>query len=449
MKMDEIPRRVHFVGIGGVGMSGLAQHLHNLGYTVTGSDRTQSDRTDALGKIGIEVHIGHRAENVTNAELLVRTSAVHDDNVEVVEANNRKIPVILREQLLGTIFNSFETRIAVCGTHGKTTVTAMIHEILCQANVSHTALIGGVYHTNNYFFGQNIVVAEACEFNRSFYNLYPTICVCLNAEYDHPDCYESKEDVLKAFSNFMSNTDEKGTVVLPYELRNLCARRKRLCFDKYDVTNITCQEGKPCFDITLNDETYTLQLGVAGKHNVNNALAAIAVTHQLLNVPFEVIQRALSVFDGVDRRWTEYKVDGVGKVIVDYAHHPTELACSVATAKSISSGKVVCVFQPHTYSRTQAFFDEFATCFDGVSVAYLPIYSAREKPIVGVNSYLLAERAKQLGVDAYFMPDFVSAKKWIESTASQDDILLILGAGDVFELASFLQKNTPYQQNKL
>ena len=439
MKMDEIPRRVHFVGIGGVGMSGLAQYLHDLGYTVSGSDRTQSERTDALEKIGIKVHIGHGATNVTGAELIVHTSAVHKDNAELVEAAKQKIPIILREQLLGTVFNSFDTRIAVCGTHGKTTVTAMIHEILRQAEVSHTALIGGVYHGNNYFFGHNVVVAEACEFNRSFYNLYPTICVCLNAEYDHPDCYDSQDDVRMAFANFMSNTDETGTVVLPYELRNLCARRKRLCFDRqFDVTNVTHVDGKPLFDLTMkNGETHSIQLGVAGAHNVHNALAAITVTHLLLGVPLSTVESGLRSFDGVDRRWTEYKT-ALCKVIVDYAHHPTELACSVATAKSMCKGKVFCVFQPHTYSRTQAFFDEFATCFDGVSVAYLPVYSAREKPIVGINSYVLAERAKELGVNAHFLPDFVSAKQWIESTVSPDDVLLILGAGDVFELASML-----------
>ena len=419
-------------------MSGLAQHLHNLGYAVSGSDRTQSERTDALAQLGITVHIGHRAENVVNAELVVRTSAVHDDNVEVVQARKNNIPVVLREQLLGTIFNSFDTRIAVCGTHGKTTVTSLIHEILAQAQVPHTAFIGGVYHGNNYYFGQNIVVAEACEFNRSFYNLYPTICVCLNAEYDHPDCYASREDVHRAFSTFMDNTDENGTVVLPYALRSLCACRKRLYYDKhFDLTNVTLNNGKPCFDITLNGQTCTFQLNVAGKHNVNNALAAIAVTHRLLGVSLQTVKSGLCSFDGVDRRWTERKTD-LCHVIVDYAHHPTELACSVATAKSITKGKVVCVFQPHTYSRTKAFFDEFATCFNGVSVAYLPIYSAREHPIAGVNSYLLAERAKDLGINAHFVPDFQSAKQWIESTVSHDDTLLILGAGDVNELATML-----------
>ena len=438
--MDEIPRHVHFVGIGGVGMSGLAQHLHNLGYSVTGSDRIESERTLALKQLGIKVHIGHNAANVLHAEMVVRTSAVHTDNVEVAEALRQNMPVVLREQLLGAIFNSFSTRIAVCGTHGKTTVTAMIHEILKQANVSHTALIGGVYQGNNYFNGCDVVVAEACEFNRSFFNLYPTICVCLNAEYDHPDCYADKEDVRKAYAEFMCNTSENGHVVLPYNLRGLCPFRKRVYYDKgFAVTNISHDNGKPTFDVTLDDDsTHTVQLGVIGEHNVNNALAAMSVA-RLLKVPFAAVKSGLSAFLGVDRRWTEHNIDGLCKVVVDYAHHPTELFCSVATARSIAKGKVVCVFQPHTYSRTKAFFDEFVTCFaEADLVAYLPIYSAREKPLAGVNSYLLAERARELGLNARFLSDFNDAKLWIKCTVSPDDVLLILGAGDVCELANML-----------
>ena len=438
--MDEIPRRVHFVGIGGVGMSGLAQHLHNLGYEVTGSDRTESERTQALTQLGIEVHIGHSADTVANAQLVVRTSAVHDDNVEVQEALRSNVPVVLREQLLGAIFNSFSTRIAVCGTHGKTTVTAMIHEILNQAGVSHTALIGGVYQGNNYFSGCDVVVAEACEFNRSFLNLYPTVCVCLNAEYDHPDCYADKEDVKKAFAEFMRNTSDDGHVVLPYNLRSLCPFRKRVYYDKgVAVSNFQLESGKPIFDLTAEDgSVHTVQLGVVGEHNVNNALAAMCVA-KLLDVPFSAVESGLSVFCGVDRRWTEHKIDGLCKVVVDYAHHPTELACSVATARSIAKGKVVCVFQPHTYSRTKAFFNEFATCFaEADAVAYLPIYSAREKPLAGVNSYCLAERARELGLNAHFLFDFNDAKQWIKNTVAQGDVLLILGAGDVCELAEGL-----------
>ncbi|MCH5151835.1 MAG: UDP-N-acetylmuramate--L-alanine ligase [Clostridiales bacterium] len=440
MKMDEIPRRVHFVGIGGVGMSGLAQHLHNLGYVVTGSDRTESERTVALRKLGIEVHIGHNADNISNAEMVVRTSAVHTDNVEVATAMKQITTVVLREQLLGAIFNSFPTRVAVCGTHGKTTVTAMIHEILKRANVSHTALIGGVYRGNNYYCGSGVVVAEACEFNRSFLNLQPTVCVCLNAEYDHPDCYQDKEDARKAYAEFMRNTSEDGYVVLPYNLRSLCPYRKRVYYDKKaQATNVQLIDGKPSFNLVCDDGTRdTMQLGVLGSHNVNNALAAIAVA-RLLNIPFSAVKEALCAFEGVDRRWTERNVSGLGRVVVDYAHHPTEIACSVATARSITNGKVVCVFQPHTYSRTYAFFDEFATCFqDADLVAYLPIYSAREKPLAGVNSYLLAERARELNVNAVFCSDFEAAKHWIRGVVTADDVLLILGAGDVCELADML-----------
>ena len=431
---------MHFVGVGGVGMSGLAQHLHRMGYSVSGSDRVISDRTQALEQLGIDLHIGHSATNVGNIELLVRTSAVPLDNAEVAEATRRGIPVVLREQLLGAIFNSFATRIAVCGTHGKTTVTAMIHAILRQANVSHAAFIGGVYQGNNYYFGRNIVVAEACEFNRSFLNLRPTVCVCLNAEYDHPDCYRSQNDVRKAFGQFMLNTSLDGVVVLPKELDYLCNKRNSINYDtQFKVDNVHLVEGKPHFDLFCTGcETLHLSVETVGAHNVNNAFAAIAVA-RYLNIPWADIQRALQAFCGVDRRWTEHNVGGLCKAVCDYAHHPTELACSVATAKSMAKGNVVCVFQPHTYSRTKAFWHQFVTCFSGAdTIAYLPIYSAREKPIEGVTSQMLAEEALQLGYNACYLSDFASAVQWIKANTSPDDLLLILGAGNVCEIADML-----------
>ena len=419
-------------------MSGLAQHLLKLGYAVSGSDRTVSDRTDALKELGAEIHIGHSACNIGDCGLIVRTSAVHDDNVEVAEAISRKIPVVLREELLGAIFNGFDTRVAVCGTHGKTTVTAMLHEILLHADVSHTAFIGGVYNGNNYYFGQNVVVAEACEFNRSFLNLNPTVCVCLNAEHDHPDCYADEQAVHDAFSQFMQQVDADGTVVLPSSLSNLCNDRCCVYFDEITVDNLLTKDGKQFFDVSLDGKTYHVELGVVGAHNVYNAKAAIATT-LLLGVPIDKIIDALKGFHGVERRWTETHVDGLCKVVCDYAHHPTELACSVATAKSIAKGKVVCVFQPHTYSRTRAFFKEFVTCFaDADLVAYLPIYSAREAPLNGVTSHHLTLLAQNMGLNAVYMPDFATAVNWIRKTVSADDVLLILGAGDIVNLADLL-----------
>ena len=419
-------------------MSGLAEHLLLQGYTVSGSDRQANDRTDALAVLGAEIHIGHKAENISGCQLVVRTSAVHDDNVEVAEAKKQNIPVILREQLLGAIFNSFNTRVAVCGTHGKTTVTAMIHEILSSSGVSHTSFIGGVYNGNNYYFGNNLVVAEACEFNRSFLNLNPTICVCLNAEHDHPDCYADEQDVHAAFSQFMQQVDASGAVVLPSNLANLCNNRKCVYFDEIAVSNLTCKDNKQFFDIAVDGKTYHVELGVVGEHNVYNAKAAISTT-MLLGVSVEQAVKALQHFHGVDRRWTGKHVDGLCKVVCDYAHHPTEIACSVATAKSITKGKVVCVFQPHTYSRTRAFFKQFATCFEQADVvAYLPIYSAREMQLEGVTSQHLTLLAQNMGVNAVYMPNFDTATRWIRNTVTANDVLLILGAGDVVQLADLL-----------
>ena len=419
-------------------MSGLAQHLLKLGYAVSGSDRTVSDRTDALKELGADIHIGHNASNVSDCELVVRTSAVHDDNEEVAEAKRKKIPVVLREELLGAIFNGFNTRVAVCGTHGKTTVTAMIHEILSCAEVSHAAFIGGVYKGNNYFYGQNVVAAEACEFNRSFLNLNPTVCVCLNAEHDHPDCYADEQEVHDAFSQFMRQTDEDGAVVLPSNLANLCSDRRAVYFDEISVNNLSTKNDKQYFDVNLDGKTYHAELGIVGTHNVYNAKAAIA-TALLLGVSIDVILAALAGFCGVDRRWTERHIDGLCKVVCDYAHHPTEIACSVATAKSVTKGKVVCVFQPHTYSRTRAFFKQFATCFAQADVvAYLPIYSAREMPLNGVTSHHLTLLAQNMGLNALYLPDFATAVNWVRQTVKQDDILLILGAGDIVNLADLL-----------
>ena len=419
-------------------MSGLAQHLLHLGYDISGSDRTGNDRTEALQALGVNIRIGHRAENVDGCQLVVRTSAVHDDNVEVAAAKKQKIPVILREQLLGAIFNSFNVRVAVCGTHGKTTVTAMLHEIMSQAGVPHTSFIGGVYNGNNYFFGQNLVIAEACEFNRSFLNLNPTVCVCLNAEHDHPDCYADEQAVRVAFAQFMQQVDEDGSVVLPRNLADLCNDRRCVYFDEIEVDNVSCKDGKQFFDVALDGGIYRVELGVVGEHNVTNAKAAMACA-LLLGVPMEKIVDAFKHFHGVDRRWTEHTVDGMCKVVCDYAHHPTEIACAVRTARSLSKGKVICVFQPHTYSRTRAFFKQFVTCFEQADVvAYLPIYSAREMQLEGVTSQHLTLLAQNMGLNAVYMPDFDTATHWVRDVATADDVLLILGAGDVVQLVHSL-----------
>lgn len=436
MKLQDIPSRVHFVGVGGIGMSALAQYLLKTGRSVSGSDRVSNERTKALAKMGARIYVGHNKYNVEGAQLVVRTSAAHSDNVEIIEAKKNGVPVILREELLGTVFNSFRTRIAVCGTHGKTTVTAMIHHILRCCGISHSAFIGGLYNGNNFYFGEDVAVAEACEYNRSFLNLKPTLTVCTNAEYDHPDCYRNKRAVKKAFRRFILNTDTDGVVVLSKNLRKLARGRKCFLFDEALCGEILIRDGKPTFDACFGGERLSVRLNIIGRHNAYNALAALAVS-RALKLPLSNAANALTEFNGVERRWTELNCSI--NAVCDYAHHPTEIACSLSAAKTVTNGKVFCVFQPHTYSRTKAFFRQFATCFKQAdAVAYLPIYSAREKPLRGIDSRRLAKRAKSMGINAKYFSGFNEAAKWLKQEVTANDLTLILGAGDVVEIAELL-----------
>lgn len=430
MKVQHIPHRVHFVGIGGIGMSSLAQWLLARGYQVSGSDRQNNEIVKLLRKKGAKIAIGHSADNVAEAQLVVRTSAVSLDNVEVACAVANGIPVILREELLGMIFNSYSTRVAICGTHGKTTVTAMIHHILKENNIAHTCFLGGLYQGENYSDGGDIVVAEACEYNRSFLHLSPTICCCLNAEYDHPDCFANEASILQAFEQFIASAT--NCVILPSKLKCL-ARGNFVAYDQqYGAVEVECGiDGIVC---KINQTP--LHMPVVGNHNITNAQAAIGVCGQL-GISLANATKSLSCFSGVSRRWSVKGADA--NIIVDYAHHPTEIRCAVSTALSICKGKVYCLFQPHTYSRTKAFWQEFATCFKEVEkVGYLPIFAARESPIDSVNSCLLAEFARSIGVAATYLSSFKQAVQFAHKYVSKNDLLLLLGAGDICDLADMI-----------
>lgn len=420
--------RVHFVGIGGIGMSALAQHLVVKGCKVSGSDQNKSRQTQKLQNLGVKIFVGHAAQNVGDAQLVVRTSAVSEDNSEVAFAKKAGIPVVLREQLLGEIFNQFSLRIAVCGTHGKTTATAWIHFVLERCGISHTAFIGGEYNGQNYFCGDGVVVAEACEYNRSFLWMRPTLCVCLNAEWDHPDCYANEQILLYAFGELFSQSQ----VVACF------------CPQKFDakflplpvVEGVRMQNGKASFLLKEEDFCNKIDLSVCGRHNVQNALAAFVVA-RYLRLPLLTATQAIGRFGGVDRRWT--KCNCRIPVVCDYAHHPTEIRAAVATAQSVCKGKIYCVFQPHTYSRTQALMGQFAECFQGIhEVCYLPIFAARERPIKGVSSFALFRLAKQQGQNARYFANFESVAKHLLSVAGQNDLVLLLGAGNVNEIAQLL-----------
>ena len=412
-------------------MSGIAQHLAKNGHHVCGSDRTTNEYTAKLQSLGVDVQ--RENASVKGYDLVVKTSAVKECHPQIVEAHSLGIPVLLREQVLGIIFDEYPTRIAICGTHGKTTATAMLHHVLDKCGVCHTAFVGGSYLGNNYFGGGDIVIAEACEYNSSFLQLHPTHTLCLNVEYDHPDCYASLAEVQKAFCQLF---DQSQQVVLPSSLENLCPSGS--FYDDFCAQNIFSTSKCTTFDL-LHQNTHVgkCKLPLVGKHNVTNALAVVGLCHRL-KLPLLQVLHALGSFGGVERRWTEvsYKC----KLICDYAHHPTEILATISSAKSITKGKVICLFQPHTYSRTQSFWEQFARCFEGTTVVYLPIYPARESPIANVDSQRLSNYAKSIGITAHYCDSFANAVRFVENIIQKDDTLLVLGAGDVVEIAKMFAK---------
>lgn len=422
-------KKVHFVGIGGIGMSALAEHCLLQGLAVSGSDMCENSVTARLQSIGAKIFVGHDAQNVGDAQLVVRTSAVQTDNCEVAFAVRRGVPVVLREQLLGGVFDSFPVRIAVCGTHGKTTVTAWLHHVLEQCGVSHTAFIGGEYNGRNYFFGKNVVVAEACEYNCAFLNLHPTVCLCLNAEHDHPDCFPDEKSVHQAFRELFAQSQE---VILPQKLHRLWPQGE--VYDgKEAAQNVVFQKGCASFDLCGDSH---VQLSVCGKHNVPNALAVVAVAKKL-GLPMEKVAEALGGFCGVERRWTQQNCKI--PVVCDYAHHPTEIRSTVQTAKSVCGGKVICVFQPHTYSRTKAFEKQFVSCFDGVDeVVYLPVFAAREQSD-GTSSERLFRLAQSQGYAAKYFETFAETAQYLLKSVTANDLVVLVGAGNVNTLADLLK----------
>ncbi len=439
---------VHFVGIGGIGVSALAQHLLQSGVKVSGSDLVKNDRTVALQQQGATVFVGHNIQNISGASLVVRSSAVSESNCEIAASNKRNVPVILREQLLGTIFDGFSEKIAVCGTHGKTTVTALLDHIFSFCEKSHVSFLGGVSGGNNYkSSGGNTVIAEACEYRESFLNLHPNVCTCLNVEYDHPDYYKSFEKTENAFSRFFDNLTDNGILVVNTSVnKKLYAKCSNvLTFGEggqFLAQNVKlAKDGSVGFVLVINGKVIChVQTKLSGTFNVNNVLGAVA-TAVACGLPVLKVVQAVTTFVSATRRYTFLPCSGF-TLVEDYAHHPTQVQAVVQTARATCKGKLIVVFQPHTFSRTKAFWKKFCTCFDGADQVFLlPIYPAREQPLANVTSYRLCNAMQQYGINATYCKTFVCATRILKNTAKQQDLVLILGAGDVHLLAQTLSEN--------
>jgi UDP-N-acetylmuramate--alanine ligase len=441
-------QHVHFVGIGGIGMSGIAEVLVNLGFRVSGSDLKRSAVTDRLQALGIECKEGHVAENVGDAHVVVRSTAVRDDNPEVLEAQRRSIPVIPRAEMLAELMRLKPHSVAVAGSHGKTTTTSMVSTVLGYAGLDPTIVVGGVvgaFGSNAHLGTSDLMVVEADESDRSFLMLTPTIAVVTNIDREHMDYYHDMEDVRTCFTNFVNKVPFYGTSILCLDDPNVQAiiprvERRRITYGLSAQADVSAhgvrhdREFGSAFTVWRGTEVVgELDLHVPGMHNVYNSLAAIAVGFEL-EVPFEKIAEALRTFTGAHRRFQfKAEIDGV-LVIDDYGHHPTEIRATLAAAKIGSGGRrTLVLFQPHRYTRTHDLMGEFARSFNNADTLLISeIYAASEEPIEGVSGEALTDAIQRYGhKDVHYIGGLEGAAQVVREHLQAGDMVITLGAGTV------------------
>ena len=446
-------KHVHFVGIGGIGMSGIAEVLLNLGYKVTGSDLRSTEITARLEKCGGTVYPRHAAENVVGAHVVVTSSAVRLDNPEIQEAERRKIPVIPRAEMLAELAR-LKYSITVAGTHGKTTTTSMIATVLDRAGLDPTIVVGGLLNTigSNARLGKgDFIVLEADESDRSFLLLSPTIAVVTNIEADHLDHYRDLDDIQAAFLAFINKVPFYGAAVLCLDepgVQSLIPKIKRRILTygtaapaDVSITEVNLAGLGSTFMVRFNGGAQQkIKLNVPGMHNVLNATAAFAAARDM-GVEPGVIASALESFQGVERRFEVKARDGI-TVIDDYAHHPTEIRATLSAAKSGNFRRLFAVFQPHRYTRTMHLFDDFARAFNLADVVLLlDIYPAGESPIDGVTTPALIEKIKSFGhKNVLHAPTFEMIESYIIANAREGDAVIVMGAGSVTKLSDILSE---------
>lgn len=448
-------KRIHCLGIGGIGLSAVAEILKDNGHTVTGTDIKVSEVTEHLESIGIKVFREHVAENVDNVDAVVYSAAVSDENPEVVRARELGIPLFSRAEVLGMLMENYRSSIAICGTHGKTTVTSMTSLILRNAEYRPTILVGGNLPeiNGNVEIGSNdYFVTEACEYMDSFLNLKPSIGVILNIDSDHLDYFKDMDHIVKSFRTFVEQIGDEGTIVAygdnPFVKDVLKDHSNKITYGysescDYYAENIVFDDmGFPSFDICHDgNKVAELKLAVPGEHNVLNSMAAFA-TARHLGVDVRTIRDTLAAFGGTHRRFDFTGItDGGVKVIDDYAHHPTECRATIAAASNVKHNRLWIVFQPHTYTRTKALFNEFTECFTGADVLVLTdIYAAREKDVYDISTEKLYNSMKELHPDKeiYYIGDFDRIADFIKSNAASGDMVITMGAGDVYKVGELI-----------
>jgi UDP-N-acetylmuramate--alanine ligase len=441
-------QHIHFVGIGGIGMSGIGEVLANLGFRVTGSDQKKSEVTARLEALGVEVTEGHAAENVGDAHVVVRSTAVRDDNPEIIEARRRSIPVIPRAEMLAELMRMKPYTVACAGSHGKTTTTSMVATVLGTAGLDPTFVVGGIvrsYRSNARLGKSELMVVEADESDRSFLMLTPMIAVVTNIDREHMDYYHDMEDVRKCFADFVNKVPFYGAAILCLDDPHVQAvipkvERRRITYGMSAQADISAHDIRydeqfgSSFTVLSGVEALgRVSLKVPGKHNVYNSLAAIA-TGLELDVPFDTIAHALGEFSGAERRF-QFKGDERGVTVVDdYGHHPTEIKATLSAARiGAPNRRIVVLFQPHRYSRTNDLMDEFASAFNNADVLFVTdIYAASEPPIDGVDAEVLTRRIKSYGhKNVEYIGALENAATALSEVVREGDLVITLGAGSV------------------
>ena len=453
---------IHFVGIGGIGMSGIAEVLVNLGYNVTGSDVKTSETTARLQKIGAKVIIGHAAENIGNADVVVTSTAVKTNNPEVVEAHKRNIPVIPRAEMLAELLK-MKFSVAVSGSHGKTTTTSMIATILAQGDLDPTMVIGGKLASigSNARLGDGeIIVAEADESDGSFLKLSPTIAVITNIDREHLDYYPGITEIKDAFLKFANIVPFYGCTVLCTDnihVREIIPsiKRKMITYGiespaDYSAVNIKFLKTKTTYTLVYKKKKLgTVELTVPGLFNVYNSLAAIAVACEL-NLDFATIREGLKSFSGVQRRLEIKGRVGDITVVDDYGHHPTEIKETLKAMRQIWKDRLIVVFQPHRFTRTKALFDEFTKSFGNVDILILnDIYPASEEPIAGINSDVLCKAIRKTGqTHVEYIPRAEETIEYLLKTVKAKDTVATIGAGSIYKIGEALIKELVARETK-
>lgn len=451
------PIHVHFIGIGGISMSGLAKILCNKGFTVSGSDSKRSELTIELEKDGCFISYPQSDDNINDhIQLVVYTAAIQSTNPELAKAVECGIPTITRADLLGQIMSNYPIAINIAGTHGKTTTTSMVSEMLIAADADPTISLGGILDSigGNIRLGKSdLFVTEACEYTNSFLSFFPTINIILNVQEDHLDFFKDIDDIRHSFKLFTEKLPDHGTLIINSDIDNISyfyqdSKCKVITVgsdpskSQYSATDITYDKFGCCTYTLLIEgkPSGTISLRVPGIHNVYNSLAAVALGFEL-DIPFETIHKGLLSFGGTKRRFEKKGTLNGFTIIDDYAHHPDEITATLKSAQHYPHNHIWCVFQPHTYSRTKILLDKFAQALSHAdNVVLADIYASRETDDLGISSVDLMNEIKKTGTTCYYFPSFQEIEEFLLKNCINDDLLITMGAGDIYKVGEDLLK---------